>query len=104
MTVRRASHISYAFVAAALGLAACAPISPERAAERCQERARGAEGPQAEVTVGINSRTGGFASGSLGVSSDFLRGLDPVAVYESCVFNLTGELPVRPYVSPRPSL
>lgn len=81
-----------------LALAACdlPPPSPERAAERCEERARGAQGPQTEVTVGVNSNSGGFASGSIGVSSDFLRGLDPIQVYENCVRNLTGEAPIRP--------
>jgi len=81
-----------------LGLAACdlPPISREKAAERCEGRARGAQGPETEVTLGVNSNTGGFASGSIGISSDFLRGLDPVAVYESCVQNLTGQPPIRP--------
>jgi hypothetical protein len=27
-----------------------------------------------------------------------LRGLDPVAVYERCVFQRTGDLPIRPPV------
>jgi hypothetical protein len=85
-------------VLGAMALTACElpPISPENAADRCEERARGAQGPQAEVTLGVNSNTGGFASGSVGISSDFLRGFDPVAVYESCVQNLTGEPPIRP--------
>ena len=82
----------------ALGLAACElpPISPERAAERCEDRARAAQGPEVSATFGVNSNSGGFASGSVGISSDYLRGLDPVAVYESCVQNLTGEPPIRP--------
>ncbi|WP_108813782.1 hypothetical protein [Loktanella sp. Alg231-35] len=81
-----------------LGLAACdvPPPSPQEAADRCEERARAAQGPSVGVTVGANSNTGGFGSASIGVSSDFLRGLDPVAVYESCVLRLTGETPIRP--------
>lgn len=75
---------------------ACTPVSPERAADRCEERARAAQGPEVGVTVGANSRTGGFASGSISISADALRGRDPIDVYESCVFNLTGELPIRP--------
>ena len=78
------------------GLAACTPISPERAADRCEERARAAQGPQVGVTVGANSNSGPFASGSISISSDAIMGKDPVAVYEECVINLTGELPIRP--------
>ena len=81
-----------------LALAACEvpPPSPEQAAKRCEQRARGAQGPQTEITLGVNSQTGGFARGSVGISTDYLRGFDPVAVYESCVQNLTGEPPIRP--------
>lgn len=81
-----------------LGLAACevAPPTPQEAADRCEERARAAQGPSVGVTVGANSRTGGFGSASIGVTSDFLQGRDPVEVYESCVFRLTGEAPIRP--------
>jgi len=75
---------------------ACTPISPERAADRCEERARAAQGPQIGLTLGANSDSGPFASGSIGISADAIRGRDPVAVYESCVVNLTGELPIRP--------
>ena len=79
-------------------LVACGPVDPELAAQRCEARAQAAQGPTGGVTVGVNSRTGGFASAEIGVSADFLRGADPVAVYDRCVFELTGELPVRPPV------
>ena len=79
-------------------VAACTPISPERAADRCEERARAAQGPTGSVTVGTNSRSGGFFEGSIGISTDAIRGLDPVAVYDRCVLELTGELPIRPPV------
>lgn len=75
---------------------ACTPISPERAAERCEERARAAQGPEIGLTLGANSNSGPFASGNISISADAIRGLDPIAVYESCVFNLTGEAPIRP--------
>ena len=83
---------------ALLALAACGPVDPELAAQRCEERARAAQGPTGGVTLGVNSRSGGFAEAEIGVSSDFLRGLDPVAVYDRCVFEQTGELPIRPPV------
>jgi len=83
-----------------LALAACTPVpvSPERAAEICEEKARAAQGPTGRVTVGTNSSTGGFGAVEIGVTSDFLRGLDPVDVYEECVYNRTGNAPVRPPV------
>lgn len=77
-------------------LAACGPVSPESAADRCEERARAAQGPTVGLTLGANSNSGPFASGSIGITSDAIRGRDPVDVYESCVFGLTGELPIRP--------
>ena len=83
------------------GLAACdhlPPPDPERVAQRCEERARKAQGPTAGLTIGVNSNSGGFAEGNVGISSDFIRGLDPVKVYESCVFQATGQLPIRPPV------
>lgn len=82
----------------AIALTACTPAPPtrEEAAQRCEERARAAQGPQVGVTIGANSNTGGFGRASIGVSSDFLQGRDPIGVYESCVFDLTGEAPIRP--------
>ena len=79
-----------------LGLAACGPVSPERAADRCEERARAAQGPTVGLTLGANSNSGPFASGSIGITSDAIRGRDPAQLYDECVFLLTGEMPVRP--------
>ncbi len=80
-------------------VAACATtISPERAADVCEERARAAQGPTGGVTLGTNSRTGGFASVEIGLSSDFVAGRDPLEVYQSCVFDRTGAAPIRPPV------
>jgi len=81
-----------------LTLAACGQVSPERAADICEERARDAQGPTGGVTIGTNSNTGGFASVEIGVSSDFIAGRDPVEVYENCVFDRTGMAPIRPPV------
>ena len=82
----------------ALSTAACAlpPPDPFRVAEQCEERARAAQGPTGEVTIGANSETGGFGGVAIGITSDYLRGADPVAVYEDCVFRRTGAAPVRP--------
>lgn len=86
----------FAMAACALVVTACGEISPERAADRCEERARAAQGPEVGLSVGANSDSGTFAKGSISISSDAIRGRDPIEVYESCVFGLTGELPIRP--------
>ncbi len=81
-----------------LGLAACAPqpISPERAAEICEERARAAQGPTGRVTIGASSSDGPFAGAEIGVTSDYLAGRDPIEVYRQCVYSRTGAAPIRP--------
>ena len=91
--------VSFIFVTL---LAACSlpPPDPIRVADQCEERAYGAIGPTGQITVGADSQHGGFIDGSVEISTDFLRGLDPVQVYERCVFARTGELPIRPLVLP----
>ena len=89
---------AFLFAIVVSALVGCTPISSERAADQCEERARAAQGPEVEIGIGVNSNSGGFVNGTIGVSSDFIRGTDPVALYESCVLNLTGELPIRPPV------
>lgn len=78
-------------------LSACTqqPVSPEVAANRCEERARAAQAPTGGVTFGVNSRTGPSTSATIGLSSDFLQGRDPDAVYDRCVLEMTGESPIR---------
>lgn len=84
--------------AAAALLAACEPVpmSPERAAALCEERARAAQGPTGSVTIGANSEEGPFAGAEIGLSADYLSGRDPLEVYERCVIDRTGALPIRP--------
>lgn len=81
-----------------LGLAACAPtlLSPEQAARVCEDQARAAQGPTGSVTIGANSNDGPFVGASIGVTSDFLTGRDPLEVYEQCVFQRSGQPPIRP--------
>lgn len=79
-----------------LFLVACGPISPEEAADRCEERARASQGPTGEARIGVNSREGVVGGVEVGITSDFLQGRDPQVVYETCVFDLTGQGPVRP--------
>ena len=81
-------------------LAACALPPPDAAltADRCEAQIRANHGPTAQVTVGTNSRSGGFYDASVGFTLDSLQGLDPVQAYERCVYERTGELPIRPPV------
>ncbi|MEO8529690.1 MAG: hypothetical protein ABI459_00560 [Deltaproteobacteria bacterium] len=80
---------------AAAGLAACGPISPELAAQQCQDRARAATGPTGNVTIGISNR-GPVLGGEIGITDDYLRGRDPQNVYDQCVRQKTGQGPIRP--------
>lgn len=84
-----------ATVPLALLLSACGPVSPERAADMCEERARAATGPTGEVGIGVGS-DGGIANLEIGITSDFIRGRDPYILYEECVREKTGQGPIRP--------
>jgi hypothetical protein len=84
-----------------LVLAGCGPMSLAEAERQCFERARLAKQPRGEVSVGASSNGRTSAGLELNVSSDFLLGRDPSAVYESCVMNKAGEPPSRPlYMRP----
>lgn len=77
-------------------LVACGPISPERAADQCEDRAREAAGPTGKIGVGINSDGNVTNSIEIGITSDFLTGKDPEQVYVDCVRQKTGQAPIRP--------
>jgi hypothetical protein len=86
-----------AVVLAVLGLlAGCGPVPLAQAERYCVDRARLAQQPRGEVAVGVGS--GGRAEGafSIEVTSDFLTGQDPSAVYETCVRQRAGQAPSRP--------
>jgi hypothetical protein len=86
---------------AAVALSACGPMSLAQAERQCFERARLAQQPRGEVTVGASSDGRTSAGLKLNVSSDFILGRDPAAVYESCVMSKAGEPPSRPlYMRP----
>lgn len=79
-----------------LVLVACGPMSVQEAERQCFERARLAQQPRGEISVGASSDGRRVAGLELNVSSDFLTGRDPSAVYESCVMSKSGEPPSRP--------
>lgn len=82
-------------------LVACGPMTLAQAERQCFERARLAKQPRGEVSVGASSDGRTSAGLELNVSSDFLLGRDPAAVYEMCVMQKAGEPPSRPlYMRP----
>ena len=64
-----------------LTLTACGPVPLVQAEAECRSRADQAAAP----------------SGSVGVTSDFLKGRDPTEVYNQCVLARAGQPPLRPY-------
>ena len=79
-----------------LMLAACGPISVDEAERQCFERARLAQQPRGEVSVGVNSDGKAAGGLELSISSDYLTGRDPAEIYNSCVMSKAGEMPSRP--------
>lgn len=88
-----------ALLGAALVLSACGPIPVERAEEMCFQRARLATQPRGEVYVGARSDGGPAFGGEITVSSDFIQGRDPSALYDACVYQKSGQPPRRPLYS-----
>ncbi|OYX43855.1 MAG: hypothetical protein B7Z02_07825 [Rhodobacterales bacterium 32-67-9] len=76
-------------------VAACGPMSIERAERECFQRARLAEHPRGMVAVGTGSG-GPKVKGEIAISSDFLQGKDPSALYDACVYQKSGQPPRRP--------
>ncbi len=82
-------------------LAACGPMILAEAERQCFERARLAQQPRGEVGFGVGSGGRKAAGIELEITSDYLLGKDPSAVYDSCVMNKAGEPPSRPlYMRP----
>lgn len=84
-----------------LGLAACGPVSVERAEVMCQDRARLAAAPRGEVGFGIGSDGRTASNLKVEISSDYIAGRDPSAVYDACVYQKSGQPPRLPlYMRP----
>ncbi|MCT8330639.1 hypothetical protein [Albidovulum sediminis] len=93
-------HPATALLPLCLALAACGPMSVERAEEACYDRARLAAGPRGMVALGTGS--GGPASKfELEISSDYLQGRDPSALYDACVYQKSGQPPRQPLYTRR---
>ncbi|MDZ4136319.1 MAG: hypothetical protein U1D06_12120 [Paracoccaceae bacterium] len=82
-----------------LPLAACGPVPLYMAEDQCFEQARLAQQPRGEIALGIGSDGSSRARVKLGISSDYIMGRDPSAVYDSCVYQKSGQPPSRPLYS-----
>ena len=80
-------------------LSACGPVSLQQAEKACFERARLAQQPRGEVAVGVNSNGKVGGAIELNVSSDYLQGRDPSAVFDRCVYQKSGLPPSQPLYS-----
>lgn len=80
-------------------LSACGPMPLAQAERECLQDARLAKQPRGQVAVVVNNK-GQVATGlTVGISSDYLAGRDPAAVYDSCVQRKAGVAPSRPLYS-----
>ena len=80
-------------------LVACGPIPVERAEQQCFERARLAQQPRGMVSVGAVSDGRTAVGAELTITSDYIMGRDPSAVYDLCVQQKSGQPPTRPLYS-----
>ena len=80
-------------------LLACGPIPLPQAERECYQRARLAQQPRGEIGVGVGSDGKVRSRLEMTVTSDFLQGRDPSAVYDACVFQKSGQAPSRPLYS-----
>lgn len=83
----------------AAGLSACGPVSVEQAEKSCLRTAELASRPRGEVAIGAIGGGGGGTRAvgrfEVEVSSDYIMGRDPSAVFDSCVSRKSGQLPTR---------
>lgn len=95
--MRRGGRV-LALCALALAVATgCSPYrSPGLAADECEERARASDGVIQQVRIGTGSGGGVRGGVDLAITSDFIQGRSPQQVYENCVYDKTGQGPVRP--------
>ena len=82
-------------------LAACGPVPLAQAERDCLEDARLAERPRGTLELGLGSGGRRHAGLELDISADYLVGRDPEKVWQSCVYNRSGQVPTRPYTALR---
>jgi hypothetical protein len=78
-----------------LALTSCGPIPVQQAERQCLDRARLAQQPRGEVGIGIGTGGRAVSNIEINVSSDFILGRDPSAVFATCVMQKSGQAPTR---------
>ena len=92
-------RLAVLILAPAIALGACGPIPVNRAEEQCFDRARLAAKPRGMISAGVNSNGDAMGGLKLEVSSDYLMGRDPSAIFDTCVYQKSGQPPTRPLYS-----
>ena len=88
---------AYALASVAV-MAACGPVPLDQAERECLQDARLAVHPRGEIGFGVGSN-GPSVDLDLTISTDYLLGRDPSAVFEACVINKSGQRPSQPLYS-----
>lgn len=86
-------------ICAVFVLNACIAQDTRRAEHECYEKARNAQSPTGKIDLGVGNKAGFISRLDLTISSDFLSGADPNDVYNSCMWQKTGQAPKRPFSS-----
>lgn len=99
-TTRRLAPLLVLMLAA--GLSACGPVPVDQAERSCLRNAELAQRPRGEIVLGVGAGGGGpraIGRVDVEVSGDYLMGRDPNEVFNRCVLNRSGQLPVTPLAS-----
>jgi hypothetical protein len=83
----------------ASAMVACGPIPVNRAEQQCLDRAKSAVKPRGTIRAGIDSNGNARTGWELELSSDYIMGRDPSAVFDTCVYQKSGQPPTRPLYS-----
>lgn len=82
-----------------LALLGCGPIPVHQAERECLQRARLAQQPRGEIGIGVGTGGRAVSNFEINVSSDYIMGRDPSAVYQTCVMQRSGQAPTRSLMS-----
>lgn len=80
-------------------LTACGPVPVAQAERQCLDRALLAAKPRGEVSIGANSDGKAVGGIEVEISSDYIMGRDPSAIFDTCVMRAAGVPPSRPLYS-----
>lgn len=90
---------AYGALAAALALAACAPVPVHQAERQCYEQLAPPAPLSGEAAMGVTSDGNFHSSLEVSVSLGARVTGDPSAAYNRCVKNRSGQMPTRPFWS-----